>query len=85
MYSETLNEKSCVLYTPAAFTALQSSGKWQEEMWPLLSRKNPGVPAVGQWVNDPVCLFGGADSIPCPAQWVKDPASPQLWWFAIAA
>ena len=33
-----------------------------------------------QWVNDPACLYGGADLIPGPVQWVKDPAALlQLW------
>lgn len=38
-----------------------------------------GVPAVAQWINDPVCPSGGAGSIPGLEQWVKDVALWQLW------
>ena len=31
-----------------------------------------GVPAVVQWVNDPVCLCGGAGSIPGLAHQLKE-------------
>ena len=32
-----------------------------------------------QWVNDLVCLCGGAGLIPSPAQWVMGLALWQLW------
>ena len=34
---------------------------------------------MAQWVNDPVCLCGGAGLIPSLVQWVKDPVLLRLW------
>ena len=38
-----------------------------------------GVPAVVQWVNDPVGLCSSMSSFPGPVQWIKDPALLKLW------
>ena len=45
-----------------------------------LKTKNPGVPALVKWINDPACLCGGPGSICGRVQWVRDLELLQVWY-----